>query len=233
MKLDNLRAFNTTGLHHFEQRLADSDAVERLDAFANAYSSALEDTAPLEIRDFATAGELAEAVLHSLGKERLFQNLDNIGLWAWLTFVLREQLFKRKPDGTLKLGEYHRWYPSAANDWQKGQRHLVRMPVFLLAALGENADHLLCSAPHILPEIREQMTGQYDMMTPAFQKLARKLYYDPATRSLKRGAGGKDAGSPRRLRTLRRQLEVTWQVDDLPLERILAKLPREFDRYKR
>jgi len=230
--LTGLRSFNDTGLHHFEQRLAGKDAEERLDALDDAFSDPVSGTGPLTIREFDNARDLAEAVLQSLGLEQLFPHLDDIGLWAWLTFVLREKLFKKNPDGSRQLGEFHRWYPSAANDWQKGQRHLVRMPVFLLAALGENADHLLCSAPNVLPEIREQMTGQNDMMTPAFQGLARALYFDPDTGRLKRGAGGKEGGSPRRLRTLRRQLEVTWQIDDLSLDQILAKLPKEFDRYR-
>ncbi|MDN5861512.1 MAG: hypothetical protein L0H84_23160, partial [Pseudonocardia sp.] len=83
--------------------------------------------------------------LTALGPISLFEVLPSTGLWSWLTFVLRAQLFKRDAAGQLKVGELHRWYPSDPNDWQKGQRHLVRMPVLLLHSLGENADHLLCA----------------------------------------------------------------------------------------
>ncbi len=231
MIFNQLRSFNPTGLHHFEKRIADVDADSRIDLSDDALSDPIEGSEPFELKNYETSKEMASDILKSLAKADPFALLENIGLWAWLTFLLRHQLFKHNPDGSLRIGEYHRWFPSAANDWQKGQRHLVRMPVFLLAALNEDADHLLCSPPNTLPEIREQMTGQYDMMTPAFQKLARALYYDETIGKLKRGAGGKGAGSPRRLRTLRRQLGVTWQVEDLPLEKMLEKLPAEFDRF--
>jgi len=232
LNFQHLRAFNATGLSYFERRLGEKDAEKKLSILDDAFSEALPYTRVFNVKQFETTREMAIAILASLGETALFESLDNIGLWSWLTFVLRHQLFKHKPDGTLRLGEYHRWYPSPAGDWQKGQRHLVRMPVFLYAMLGENSDHLLCNAPNTLPEIREQMTGQYDMITPAFQQLARELYFDGNTRKLKRGSGGKGAGSPRRLRTLRRQLGVTWQIEDLTLEQMLEKLPPEFDRFR-
>ena len=69
------------------------------------------------------------------------------------------------------------------------------------------------------------------MFTPSFQKLARTLYFDDAKGRLKRGAGGKDGGSPRRLAKVRQQLDVTWDLDDLGFERVLRALPAEFDRF--
>jgi len=65
----------------------------------------------------------------------VYDLLSKTALWTWLTFVLPDQLFRRTPDGTLKVGELHRWYPSNPNDWQEGQHHLVRMPVLLLNPL--------------------------------------------------------------------------------------------------
>ena len=231
MNYPSMRAFNSTGLYQFERKLANANDHTGIDPMNDALSEPVANTSAFTIEEFSSAKSMAEAVLDSMGRTLIFEQLDNIGLWAWLTYVLRAQLFKENKDGTLKLKEYHRWYPSAASDWQKGQRHLVRMPVFLLASLGKDADHLLCNPVNTLPEIREQMTGQNDMMTTGFQRLARTLYYDEKSGKLKRGAGGKGAGSPRRLRTLRRQLGVTWQVEELPTENVLQKLPSEFDRF--
>ena len=149
-------------------------------------------------------------------------------MWAWLTFVLRNQLFKKDNAGNWKVGEIHRWFPSDPNDWQKGQRHLVRMPVLLLHSLDDNADHLLCAAPSLLPEIREQLTSQQDMFNPAFQKVARTLYFDDVKNGLKRGAGGKSGGSPRRLAKVRQQLDVTWDLEGLDPKLIIDRLPQEF-----
>lgn len=189
-------------------------------------------TKALEIRTFASAKDMAKAILDALGSQPLHELLAEKGLWAWLTFVLRDQIFSKDKEGRRKVGEVHRWLPGNPNDWQKGQRHMVRMPVLLLANLGEDADHLLCNGPAVLPEIREQLTSQQDMFTRSFQKLARTLYYDDRRRNLKTGAGGKGGGSPRRLAKVRQQLDVTWDLDEPGFERVLATLPAEFERFK-
>lgn len=227
-----LYEFNAAGLDAFEKVFTgriDDTAIDPLDA---ALASRVQGTKAFEAAEFETAKEMAQAVIDALGTANLFDLLPNAGLWAWLTFTLREQLFKRSGDGTWKVGEIHRWYPSNPNDWQKGQRHLVRMPLLLLKSLGSSADHLLCSAPSVLPEIREQLTSQQDMFNPAFQQVARALYFDDEKGTLKRGAGGKGGGTPRRLARVRQQLDVTWDLEDLDPRRIIDRLPSEFSRFK-
>ncbi len=175
---------------------------------------------------------MARAVLGSIGSMKLSDLLARAGLWAWLTFILRDQLFNYDVRKKRKVGEMHRWYPSDPDDWQKGQRHLLRMPVQLLYSLGDDADHLLCGHPSVLPEIREQLTSQQDMFNQTFQSVARSLYFDDAKGALKRGASGKGGGSPRRLAKLRQQLDVTWDLEDLDSETIFKMLPSEFERFK-
>jgi hypothetical protein len=178
-----------------------------------------------------TSKELAQRVLTSLGPSWSGM-LPRLGIWAWLTFALRDVLFPRAAGGARKPGEIHRWYPSKPGDWQKAQRHLVRMPVVLLGSLGGTADHLLSGPPDILPDIREQLTSQQDMFSAEFQKTARALYFDDEQKKLKRGSGGKGGGTPRRLAKVRQQLDVTWNLFDLDEARILQLLPKEFDRFK-
>lgn len=227
-----LFSFNDSGIDAFQKVFTgqiDDTAIDPLDS---ALASRVPGTTAFSPGEYATAKELAEAVLGSLGSANLFDLLPDRGLWAWLTFVTRHQLFKKSVDGKWKVGEVHRWYPSDPNDWQKGQRHLVRMPVLLLGSLGDSADHLICGAPSVLPEIREQLTSQQDMFNPAFQQVARSLYLDEASGALKRGAGGKSGGTPRRLAKVRQQLDVTWDLEDLDTENIIERLPAEFSRFK-
>lgn len=227
-----LRRFNYNGLEAFEKIFTGQIDDTAIDPSDPALTSPVKGTGSFTPQDFASAKEMAQAVLTSIGTVSLFELLPDTGLWAWLTFVARDQLFKRAADGNLKVGEVHRWYPSNPNDWQKGQRHLVRMPVLLLSTLGNDADHLLCGAPAVLPEIREQLTSQQDMFNPTFQRVARSLYFDDATGSLKRGAGGKSGGTPRRLAKVRQQLDVTWDLEDRKPSDIVAALPAEFSRFK-
>jgi len=227
-----LHEFNDLGLDVFRKAFTcqiDDGAIDPLNL---ALVSRVPDTNTFVPTEFATAREMAGAILTAIGTAHLFDLLPNTGLWAWLTFVMRDQLFKRADDGSRKVGEVHRWYPSSPNDWQKAQRHLVRMPTLLLKSLGDDADHLLCGPPSVLPEIREQLTSQQDMFSSAFQKVARALYFDDGRGALKRGAGGKSGGSPRRLARVRQQLDVTWDLDDLDPASIFAMLPNEFSRFK-
>ena len=203
-----------------------------LDLSDSYYVTRIEGTRPFELTEYDTAKKMARAILETIGSRSLPDLLTCKGLWAWLTFILRDQLFPRDTHGKRKVGEMHRWYPSDPSDWHKGQRHLLRMPVQLLHSLGDDADHLLCSHPSVLPEIREQLTSQQDMFNPAFQRVARSLYFDDSNGRLKRGAGGKGRGSPRRLAKVRQQLDVTWDLEDLDFEKILAMLPSEFERFK-
>lgn len=227
-----LYSFNESGIDAFERVFTgqiDDSAINPIDA---SLASRVPGTTAFSLGEYATAKEMAEAVLGSFGSANLFDLLPDTGLWAWLTFVLRDQLFKKGSDGTWKVGEVHRWYPSNPNDWQKGQRHLVRMPVLLLKSLGDAADHLICGAPSVLPEIREQLTSQQDMFNPVFQQVARSLYFDDESGKLKRGAGGKSGGTPRRLAKVRQQLDVTWDLEDLDTVSIIKRLPGEFSRFK-
>ena len=227
-----LRRFNENGLDAFEKVFTGQIDETVIDPSDPALTSSMRGTGSFTYKDFATAKDMAQAVLTAIDTANLFELLPDTGFWAWLTFALRDQLFKKAGDGTMKVGEVHRWYPSNPNDWQKGQRHLVRMPVLLLKTLENNADHLLCGAPAVLPEIREQLTSQQDMFNPAFQQVARSLYFNDSTGALKRGAGGKSGGTPRRLAKVRQQLDVTWDLEEREPSEIIATLPTEFSRFK-
>lgn len=226
-----MHEFNYTGLDAFKKVFEGRINASAIDPTTSVLVSKVDGTNSFTVSEHDTAKEMANDVLISIGTANLSKLLERTGVWAWLTFVMRDQLFKKTIDGKWKVGEVHRWYPSSPNDWQKGQRHLVRMPVLLLHSLEQCADHLLCSHPSVLPEIREQLTSQQDMFNKSFQEVARTLYFDEARQSLKRGAGGKGAGSPRRLAKVRQQLDVTWDLDHLNPNEIIEMLPAEFARF--
>ena len=233
MEHKQLRAFNKAGLDQFKRVMQSQLREDWLDPLDPLLSEEIEGSAVLNDKEFATSREMAAEVLSAFSDLEVRDYLGKTGLWAWLTFVLRDQLFKRDDSGRLRVQEYWRWYPSAPGDWQKGQRHLVRMPVLLLRELRGNADHLLATHPSVLPEIREQLTSQNAMSNKEFQVVAKLLYFDVSTGKLRRGAGGKGGGSPRRLAKVRQQFDVTWEIEELGHERILELLPKEFDRFRR
>lgn len=221
---------NELGLAAFKRIFEGTLDEGALDPTDKHYASLVHGTQPIDDAAASTSKEIAQRVLDSLGPDwRRF--LSRPGIWAWLTFILRDIVLPRDAHGNRRPGELHRWFPSDPGDYQKAQRHLVRMPVVLLGNLGEAADHLLCNAPNTLPDVREQLTSQQDMFNPEFQSAARALYYDDENGRLKRGVGGKGAGSARRMAKVRQQLDVTWNLFDLDAAHIVQLLPREFDRF--
>ena len=226
-----LQEFNCTGLDVFKSVFQGKSDESSLDPTDPRLVLRVDGTCEFTPSDYASTKEMAQSVLTAIGTVNLSKLLSRTGLWAWLTFVMRNQLFSKTIDGKWRVGEMHRWYPSDPNDWRKGQRHLVRMPVLLLHLLNDDANHLLCSKPSVLPDIREQLTSQQDMFNRPFQKVARTLYFDEVKGTLRRGAGGKGAGSPRRLAKVRQQLDVTWDLEDIEPRRIIGMLPTEFARF--
>ena len=224
--------FTPKGLAVFEHVFEGVSSEQDVDLDDPSIVSPIEGTSELVVREYETARDLAQAVIDSLSVGGVRDSLPRIGLWCWLTFVFRHQLFSQDESGRWNSGEVHRWLASDPNDWRKGQRHLIRMPAQLLAEFGVDADHLLCGRPSVLPEIREQLTSQQDMFDRSFQRLARSLYFDSKNRKLKVGAGGKGPGSPRRLAQVRRQFDITWDLASLDDTALMEMLPGEFERFK-
>ncbi|MBC6407240.1 MAG: hypothetical protein GDA40_03485 [Rhodobacteraceae bacterium] len=227
-----LYQFNAHGLEIFKQVFFNEVDESSLDPVHSDYVSVVPGTLPFPITQYPTAKAMAQAVLDAMGDAKVLALLPNAGLWAWLTFVMRDQLIKRAEDGTWQSGHINRWYPSDPNDLRYARVHLVRMPVQLLRSFGNAADHLLCTPPIVRVDIRLQLTRQQDMLNETFQRVARALYYDDTTGTTKRGASGDGGGSSRRLAEIRKQLAVTWALEDLTPQQILALLPPEFDRFK-
>lgn len=227
-----LYEFTPAGMQAFQDSMEGRLEESALNPTDTAFATRIAGTAPFTPREWETSKEMAQAIIDACGPVALNDLLRRNGLWAWLAFVMRDEVYPLRVNGSRKLGEVHRWFPADPDDFQKGQRHLVRMPVILLASFGRNADHTLCGNPSVPGEVREQMTRQQDMFHPTIQAAARMLYFDDATGNLRKGSGGKGAGSARRFGDVRNQLDVTWDLFAISPEQLIAKLPTEFDRWK-
>lgn len=232
MKFNGLYEFTDAGMKLFEQVFSDQLPEDSFDPVSPTIAKLIPGTATLDVSDWSTSIDMAKAILGAAGTANVKTLLNQVGLWGWLSFVCRDVVYPKKKDGHRKLGEIWRWYPSDPEDYQKAQRHLIRMPVLLEDSFGDDAEHLLLGSPSTPGELREQLTAQQDMFHPSFQKAARMLYLDKAAGKIRRGAAGKGGGTSRRLRQVRRQLDVTWDLFALSPDQILEKLPKEFDQFK-
>jgi hypothetical protein len=92
---------------------------------------------------------------------------------------------------------------------------------------------LLYDEPTTMNEVMVQF-GSYQtlMQNKELQSLIQKLYYDAEKKRIKRGAGGKEAGTPRRLMDFFRQIELNYDLRSISESRFWDMLPVEFAKFK-
>lgn len=153
------------------------------------------------------------------------------GLWTWLAVLFREQLWK---SGTDKIGAIERWIPN--NHYLKYYRHLLAGPYFIYKTHEDNPDRALIalytkvSAPG---DIVESLQSRKDVVRfPSVMEAVTKLYYDPITRSNKRGSASKTNGACRRFIAIKEQFDLTFDFYGMTSDQILELLPAEFDRFR-
>lgn len=154
------------------------------------------------------------------------------GLWSWLAAVHFEQLCPADADGRRKL---RRDYVYVLSETRTYYRHLVRTPWFLVKTHGERCRFLLIGrnddpAPlsrqsYLLDQLAAR---QFVITSPSMVGAAARLYSDQRTGQPTRGAGARGSGSPRRLALIANQLSLTYDIHDMPVDRLMKILPEEF-----
>jgi len=198
------------------------------------FSEPFDPTVVIEERSFSSRLEVAEylyARFHAAGASGVE---NDRGLWAWLALFYFDTLCPPDKRGRRKPGALARWVPDG--DFKRYYRHLLAGPYRIYRAYRrepELALGLLCTPPSTMGEIVEQIASRQELVTNrAVVGTVTALYVDSAG-GLKRGAGGKGAGSPRRLADVLAQLDLTYDLYSMEPSELLAMLPQEFDRFKR
>lgn len=161
-------------------------------------------------------------------REHTTARLDK-ALWSWLAARYFDQITK----GRTKIKEVRAYV--AGITFQEFYRHLLLGPYFLYHSARDNPDRvkvLLYDDPTTMNEVMVQF-GSYQtlMQNRELQTVIQTLYYDPASGRIKKGAGGKGPGSPRRLMDFFRQIELNFDLNSISSERFLSMLPSEFSGY--
>jgi hypothetical protein len=157
----------------------------------------------------------------------------DLTLWSWLAAHYFEQLCPRDENGKRAL---RRDYVYVLSESRTYYRHLVRTPWFLVKTHGEKCRYLLVSRPGDLAPLSRQTdlldqlaARQFVISSPALVGAAARLYTDQRTGQPRRGAGAKGSGSPpRRLALIANQLSLTYDIHDMPVDRLMKLLPEEF-----
>lgn len=235
-----LHRFNDEGIRRFEQFL---DALSGDPATAVPTGLLADSVCVVPVplgpevvaRQFGTRMEAARYLDNMLSSVTDYDVDRDAGLWAWLTLFYFDQVCPRDGHGRRKVGERARYVP-AVTSYQKYYRHLLAGPYRVFRTHRSNPDRalvLLCGPLHKPGEIVEQIVARQEVITnPHAVEVATTIYFDPSTGSFKRGAAGKGGGSARRFADILNQFDVTWDLYWISAAGILAKLPREFDRFR-
>jgi len=123
---------------------------------------------------------------------------------------------------------------------QRYYRHIVRNAWHLVSVHGDRSKVLLTpgSTNNPVPvavrtETQMQITAtQAYAESEAVVSLAYRLYFDESRDRLKPGSSRKDKGGPRRLVAVLNQLDLTYDLGNIPVDELWKLLPSEFDAYK-
>lgn len=158
----------------------------------------------------------------------------DVGMWAWLTLLYFDQVCPVGSNGLRKIGERARYIP-APNAFQRFYRHLLLGPFLVYRAHRshpEVARSVLASSLGVPGDIVEQLASRQELVSnSAVMGAATNLYVDGKGR-LKKGAGGKGPGSPRRLVDIVNQFDLTYDLYAMTSGDLLELLPAEFDRFR-
>jgi hypothetical protein len=237
-----LRRFNESGLAAMGEALDRLDLGEDVDIQTLLVDPALTETLSgiptVEIKPFANRREAGEFFHHLLKPfEPQIGDIErDRGLWAWLALVWIDVLAPVDPStGRRTMKDRARWIP-VVDDYRKYYRHLLAGPYRIYRAHHEDVDRAMAvlATPVQSPgEVVEQFASRQEIITnPNLMSAITALYYNPATRSLKRGAGGKGGGSSRRLADVLLQFDMTWDVYGMTRDEVINLLPQEFAKFK-
>lgn len=147
-------------------------------------------------------------------------------LWAGLTVFYFDVLCPVSKTGQRKVRERAAYIPESQN-WRRYYRHLLLGPYLIYRAHLENPERamaLLCKPPHVIGEVEAQIAAYQELISnKAVVELATRLYYDSQTKTTKPGAGDKESPiAPRRLVSILRQFDLTWDLYAASTEEILV-----------
>lgn len=235
-----IRRFNQQGVDAFRDylRQAKLDAKAKLpvqpvpsDLLHGAASS--EPTGyvmPSLPENFSTKMELAGFVDRVFPRNKYDEIRIDVAMWTWLAACMFDQI----TNGRKKLKEERAYV--AGLSFQEFYRHLILGPYFIFFNAKDDLSRvqvLLYDDPTTMNEVMVQF-GSYQtlMQNKGLQAVVQRLYYDPEKGRIKRGAGGKEAGTPRRLMDTFRQFELTYDLQSVSEAKFWDMIPPEFSKFK-
>lgn len=238
--MPTVRVLNAEGLAKFSEYLGelrtDPAKAPPFDLLSDGrYSDPFDPQVTIEPRSFASAFDIGEYMMKVFAacEDRLISR--NNGLWSWLALYYFDQLCKPDAAGNRKPLEDAVYVLEERFSFRRYYRHVVRTPWLAVKEHGEYAKVLLItSGKGTRTDINEQLGAyQHLFANKTIITSAYAMYFDNDQQKPRKGAGGKSGGSARRLASIARQLELTYDLQECTPAKFLTLLPREFKAWVR
>ena len=230
-----MRSLNSVGIENFRAYLArlrdGSAAAPPRDLLEDSnYSTELPFGLEVAPRRFTSRFVLGRYLCDALAPVRT-EGLDrNVGVWAWMSLALFDQVCPPAKDGTRKPGQDYRHIPDFSYRYR--HRHLLYGP-YEVYRRHEGFSALLLSGPvNSESAMYHEIASRQDLIANrGVVEATLELYLDRKRRAPKHGC--QDAkgppGSVRRLVRVLQQLDVNYDVYGMSGKDIVSVLPEEFD----
>jgi hypothetical protein len=236
--MDTVRILNDEGVNAFRAYLGVLRSDTRAEPprqilYDGNYSDPLAIAVELDPLVFPDAFALGEYLVarFSTCEDRIISR--NHALWNWLALYFFDTICRPSTDGTRKPLEDAVYLLESRFSFRKYYRHGARTPWLAVREHGSRAKILLLTAGRgSRSDIAEQLGAyQHIFQSKTVIDAAYRLYFDDGEQRPKRGAGGKGAGSARRLAAIVQQLELTYDLEQCPDKQFDKLLPMEFSRW--
>lgn len=236
--MSKARVLNEVGLQRFREYLAAAKIDPSLPAprdilddgkFSEPFVPGVE----VEFAQFDNAYEFGVYLNAALADCEAREISRNHALWSWLALFFFDSIVRPNASGERRILQEAVYVLDKGFSFQRYYRHLVRTPWLAVRKHGEKAKVLLIAgAGGTRTEVGEQLGAYPDLFgCDNIIAAAYQMYFDKDTQKPKRGTSGKGGGTPRRLATVVRQLQLTYDLNDCPVEEFLGLLPKEFSKW--
>lgn len=157
----------------------------------------------------------------------------SIGVWAWITLFYFDELCPADSRGNRRLRSSEKYLASGTHIASGLDKHLLFFPWKMYALHKEDAGWILGGALGDDTKVMRELANSYRRnVSPTFVKLAKAMYFDDTSNTLKRGATTNRPGSLRRLDRVMSQLDLTYDIFGSTPDVLKRLLPqREFAKW--
>ncbi|MFQ5450001.1 MAG: hypothetical protein ACE5E9_05195 [Nitrospinaceae bacterium] len=233
MTLHTVKKLNQGGIQRFREYLLgvrsgahDSPPEEIL--HDPLYSEEVQGQGEIENVTFKSSFEAAKYLNQKLVHIDNSNNLQNIGLWSWLSLFYFDQVCPPDNYGSRNPGRDYRHIPEMGYRFR--HRHLLAGPFHTYKMYEEKARLLLNTPLRQESQIHHQLaTRQNFISNRAIIDAIGALYFDEELRKPKKGLLSKaKPGNLYRFIDVVQQLDLTYDLYSMKSDEIFSLLPEEF-----